>query len=74
MSERKKSPRTADLRRLRSDERRCGALNPHGRQCRGKPIGAYQYHGESELYQRIGGDDVTWVRVPVCAKHAEMLI
>jgi hypothetical protein len=49
---------------------KCNAMNHDGVRCRGRSAILHNYHGDSNLYRNFSENDVTWVKVNLCIKHA----
>jgi len=52
-------------------DRTCQALDSNGRSCGKKGLSYMKYHGDGEIYHYhdVVKDDMTWVKVIVCARH-----
>jgi hypothetical protein len=50
--------------------RRYVALNMDGKRCAKKASWGGQYHGDHEIYHKLGDNDVTWVYIELCNLHA----
>ncbi len=53
-----------------TDFPRCNALDQDGKRCRSHSAIEHEYHGDSEIYRQFNENDVTWVKVNFCVKHA----
>lgn len=55
---------------------KCQRLDKDGRRCRRDAVRSIQYHGDGECYNDLSlypHLDVTWVRVLLCAVHANSI-
>ena len=52
-------------------KKRCSVLNDKGKRCRNLAKFKTHYHGSSEIYSWCNSDQVGWVEIEVCKKHAE---
>lgn len=49
---------------------RCAALDDEGKRCRARSGIEHHYFGNPEHYRNGHENDVTWVRINLCIKHA----